>query len=170
MNDLEFYRQIFEKELSRKKDLNDSVNIPIGLSTLIIALLSFINMEMKFDVIELPGIISGLVLLSLLLAIFFLTKSYNNLLRGYNYLNLPHTNELRSYQMKIEKYNQEVDRQERESFEIYLINNYAEMADKNGKVNKIRYYQLYLAKTTLMISIMLSMILLIVYLYYKFEL
>lgn len=170
MNSLEFYKEIFEKELVRNKDLDAAVNAPIGLTTLIIGLMSYVYNKINFHVLEFSGALAVLILTSLIFVIYFLSKSYNNLFRGYNYINLPHTEELRNYEKKIEDYNQKVDECERMNFEEYLAENYVTMADNNGKVNRRRYYQLYLAKTTLMISIVLSMILLFVYLYKEFKL
>ena len=156
MNSYELYKGLFEREQIRKKELDDSINIPIGLITLIVGLLSYINKDFIFSYKDFSSYISVIIFVLLFIGIYFLSKSYNNLFKGFNYVNLPHTKKLRNYEIELE------DNKE-ESFKLYLTNNFADISDINGKINKARLLDLYKVKTTLIISIVLSVLIVLIH-------
>lgn len=162
MNSYELYKSLFEREQIRRKELDDSINIPIGLITLIIGLISYLNNDFSFSYKEVSSYLSILIFILLFIGIFFLSKSYNNLFKGFNYVNLPHTKELREFELESKKIKKSTCAENEESFEFYLTNNFAKISDTNGKINKQRLIDLYNAKTTLIISIILSVILVLI--------
>jgi len=164
MSDLDYYKDLFDKEMLRRKDMDSSINNPIIIITLIVGLLSYVNKTPEPFLLAPLNIVSIIIALLLVVSIFFLTKSYNNFFKGYSYHNLPHTKELRNYQKEIEGYNKKCKDKDKVSFHEYLIDNYVELTDLNGKVNKKRLYYIYIAKTSLIISLVFALILVIFYL------
>ncbi|RZN80966.1 MAG: hypothetical protein EVB11_11045 [Winogradskyella sp.] len=159
MENFNFYKELFEKELSRKVEIENSVNIPIGILTLLISSVFFLNKNIygKTDFLIKIGMV--LIVISITLSFVFLTKSFNNFFKGFKYKNLPDTIELRNYQLKLNEYNSQVKKDEKESFKNYLIDNYIQMTDNNLKINRKRLYDLFISKTFIIISIILTMIL-----------
>lgn len=42
MNDLGFYKSLYDRELARRLDLDSALNIPIGIIAILIAIISYI--------------------------------------------------------------------------------------------------------------------------------
>ncbi|MBN4058021.1 hypothetical protein JYT34_01110, partial [Olleya sp. AH-315-K02] len=113
MNDLDFYKSIYDRELNRRKDLDSSISIPIGILSLLIGLISFFysNNEYKKIIDEnlIVIFLLGISLLGMILSILFLIKSFNNFMRGFNYRNLSYLKNIRNYQtVEIPNYNSKV--------------------------------------------------------------
>ncbi len=159
MENFIFYKGLFEKELSRKVEIENSINIPVGILTLLISSLFFLVKNISKNINYSEKTVIMLAALSITLSFIFLTKSFNNFFKGFNYKNLPDTIELRNYQLNLYDYNSQVKKDKKESFEIYLIDNYVQMTDNNLKINRKRLYDLFISKTLIIISISLTMIL-----------
>lgn len=161
---IELYEKLHDRELSRKKDIENGISAPIGLITLIIGLLSFfVKSEKHFTQNCVIKVVIILIIISLLTSIYYVAKSYNNLLEGFEYENLPFPNELLAYEMEISKYNEQVDESEEESFIKYLIVNYANMAEHNKILNDERGVHLHLSKKFIVFAILFSVILVLLY-------
>ena len=168
MKNFEFYKGLFDRELSRKTDIENSINIPIGIIALIFGTNYYLIKEFQsLDYCYLK-ILLMVIIISIMISIFFLAQSFNNLFIGFNYKNLPDTNDLRKYQTDLEKYNSEVSKKEKEKFEDYLINNFIVMTDNNLKINRKRLLSLYRGKTFMIISFLFTTILGIIFLTNKF--
>src|SRR5690554_4855897 len=126
MNDLDFYKNIYDRELNRRKNLDDSITIPVGIISLLIGLISFFYTNADYKVIIMNDyfILSlfGLSILSMTMSIIFIIKSYNNFLRGFNYPNFAYLRQIRELQTKaIPNYNNKVGLEKQMSFESELI-------------------------------------------------
>ena len=93
----------------------------------------------------------------LLLSVFFLATSFNNLFSGFDYLDLPKTKELFDYQKKVEEYNSKSP-EVGISFENYLIEKYVEYSDNYVEINDKRSLYLYKAKKILIALIAIEML------------
>lgn len=158
MNTFEFYKDLFSKELSRKNEIESAVNIPIGIITFIVAVNYYFVSEFNSNISVIIKVILTLIVLSLIISIFFLAKSFNNLFTGFKYQNLPDTKELRLYEKNLKAFNKEVKKKEQEHFEDYLIDNFVNMNDNNLKINRNRLLNLYRGKTFMIISLFLTSI------------
>ena len=152
MNDLDFYKSIYDRELNRRKNLDDSITIPIGIISLLIGLISFFytNADYKVIIMNDYKILSlfGLSILSMTMSIVFIIKSYNNFLRGFNYPNFAYLRQIRELQTKtIPNYNNKVTLEKKMSFESELIGRLITITDENTKINDRRSFDSYLAKT-----------------------
>ncbi|WP_316634260.1 hypothetical protein [uncultured Flavobacterium sp.] len=94
MDRIEFLREWFYKEEERKNCLNDSLNIPIGILTALIALISYFfnefNPTKESIYIKYPFYLFIIISLFFwVLSVFKLLQSYNDLYKGYSYLGFP---------------------------------------------------------------------------------
>jgi hypothetical protein len=158
MNDLDFYKSIYDRELNRRVRLDDSVSIPIGLISLIIGLISYFYTNKEFNQIIIKNfsviILITITLICLAISITYLIKSYNNFLRGFDYPNISYLKEVREFQkVKIPEYNSKVEIEKQLVFEEKLIEKLISITDENTKINDKRSFDIYLAKTFLILSL-----------------
>lgn len=167
MESFNFYRSIYDRELSRRMDLDKSINIPITILTLIIGLNSIYTdkdfFECFFQKIEMVQIMIIIIGVSILISAFFLIKSYNNLFKGFAYRNLALTKEIREFETKqIPSYNAQVSEEDKLNFETELINRLITVTDNHTTFNDRRSLDLYRAKTFLILSLILTGIQLVI--------
>jgi len=158
MNDLDFYKSIYDRELSRRKYLDSSISIPIGILSLLIGLVSYFYSATEYKVIinENLGVIILLAIsiLAMILSIIYLIKSYNNFLRGFNYKNLSYLKNIRKYQkVEIPEYNKKVSKEKQITFENKLIDRLINITDTNTAINDKRAFSMYWSKTFITIAL-----------------
>lgn len=118
MEKLDFLKEWYYKEEERKDCLNNSLNIPIGILTAIVAGVYFIinkfnyeneNILLKYLFI----ILSCSVIFFWILCIYYLLKSYNDLYEGYSYRGFPHANflhkEKENLKLYLDQYREDLD-------------------------------------------------------------
>ncbi|MCO7183892.1 hypothetical protein HER15_08095 [Tenacibaculum mesophilum] len=158
MNDLGFYKSIYDRELNRRKSLDDSISIPTGIISLLIGLLSFYYTSEEYKIIvesnKTALILLGIIFVLLTLSIVFLVKSYNNFLRGFCYPNISLLEKVRHFQkVAIPDYNEQVSKEKQIDFEEELTNKLIAIADRNTQINDVRALYLYRAKTFIILSL-----------------
>lgn len=158
MNDFEFYKSIYDRELNRRKNLDDSISIPIGIISLLIGLVSFYYKSEEYRIIiennKIALILLGITFILLTLSIVLLVKSYNNFLRGFSYPNISLLREVRHFQkVEIPNYNKQVKEEKQIDFEEDLTNKLIAITDRNTQINDIRAIYLYRAKTFIILSL-----------------
>jgi len=161
MNTYIFYKSIYDRELNRRKDLDNSINTPITILTLIVGVNSIYiekslvaNFLKEFGIVEIVYIFLSC---SIILSIFFLTKSYNNLFKGFDYRNLALTSEIRKFEtIDIPKYNEKVYKCDNISFELELVNRLVSVTDNHIIFNDKRSLDLYKSKTCIIISLIVT--------------
>ena len=132
MNAYLFYKSIYDRELKRRIDLDNSINIPITILTLVVGLNTIYIYEFFFRELGIIQFLSIIIGVTILISIFFIIKSYNNLFKGFKYQNLPLTKEIREYETKeIPEYNSKVEEEHKLSFEDYIINQLIETTDSH---------------------------------------
>lgn len=97
MDKFEFIKEWFYKEEERKDCLNNSLNIPIGILTAILAGIYY--MASKYNYLEDDNylkisfmVLAFATIIFWLASIFFLIKSYNDFYKGYVYKAFPNAN------------------------------------------------------------------------------
>jgi len=159
MTDLEYFKSLFDREQVRKVELNNEVNIPIGIITLISGGVILVFKENVTSFCSLNFMLIIVIGLLLLVSVFYLAKSYNNLFKGFKYDYLPDSKELYDYKKDLKNYNRKVKKVERESFKEYLIENYVRLNSINMKINRSRLSDLYVAKTLVLIALIMTIVL-----------
>jgi hypothetical protein len=161
MDSYQFYKSIYDRELNRRKDLDSAINLPITILTILVAANSYligkeeaINQEC---IILISNIILALLLISFLISIFYLMRSYNNLFKGFAYRNLGLTTEIRNFEInEIPKYNDQVDENEKLNFEKIIIDKLTHYTDDHIVFNDKRYLDIHKAKTFIIVSLILT--------------
>jgi hypothetical protein len=167
MNDLGFYKSIYDRELARRLDLDNALNIPIGVIAILIGVISYIIGDIsKCTNFVIQCLIIGFMIISAILifiSIFFLARSYNNVLRGHDYRNLDFTKKIRKYQTDLASYNSKVT-ENKIDFESTLIENLNHFTDIHILINDFRQISLYYAKSLIIgsaFSILIALLLFI---------
>tara|TARA_Y100000815_G_C13080924_1_gene401940 strand:- start:70 stop:597 length:528 start_codon:yes stop_codon:yes gene_type:complete len=163
MDDFSFYKSAYDNELVRRDNLDNAVNPPIVVLTVLIGAISYLlsNIDLRnadnFTITIL--VLVGISALAISIAIFFLARSYNNLFIGFKYLSYPYLSELRVIQNeKIPEYNSNKKKKEKVDFEEGLIERFIKYADNYFKINDKRASDLYKAKSFIIGSMVLILI------------
>src|ERR1043166_1462619 len=151
MDSYQFYKSLYDRELNRRKDLDAAINLPITILTILVAANSYLigksDAGQGGSTIVISIIILALILASFLISLFFLTRSYNNLFKGFGYRNLGLTKEIRDFELKeIPKFNNQVDDDRKLNFENIIIDKLTHLTDDHIIFNDKRSLDLYKAK------------------------
>lgn len=173
MNNFDFYKSFYDRELKRRFDLDSALNIPIGLVVLLIGLASYIISTINFcEKIIIAYIITSLTVISvaiIFISIYWLAKSYNNVFKGHRYLNFALTKYLRDYELELENYNSRlVDEKSKIDFEKQLIEKMNHYTDNHILINDYRQISLHVAKSLLICSLFILLITLILVIINKY--
>ena len=170
MNRLDFFKEWFYKETDRQFSLNESLNIPIGILTIVFGLLFFMFMNFSFSLeANLITEVLFLVLLCItillgIIVVVYLFASYNSLFVKYEYKALPSPTELNAQYKKLEQYVTENKRLLPENvtadslYEEQLIEMFSEYIDHNVEKNDNKMSYLYQAKQFLFICVVSAML------------
>ncbi|TSE10322.1 hypothetical protein [Aquimarina algiphila] len=169
--DLTFYKELYNKEFDRKKEIDSSISYPTTLISLFIGVLLYLLNMIDF------GNIKNESVLKIVLAIFFLTSfsaliivsigllmtTYINLFKKYQYL--PHAKQLfdkevellkhyRTHFLEVNKEN--IDQESKEwalnEFNSNLLDYYVRFTNNNQMVNDARERTYYLSRKYLLIA------------------
>ncbi|RYU95845.1 hypothetical protein [Emticicia agri] len=134
---LDFYKELFYKEVDRRKDFNNAIIIPITLLTGVFSIIFYLISAYKFSY---WGVLSyGFVILlaasSLIFIIcaFHTIRFYSNIDAGFQTIELPRPNEIEDYRKSLLNYHKKASEVE-EVFNDWLIEQYI-MSTTNYQVN-----------------------------------
>ena len=163
MDKLQFLIDWYNREEERKASVENSLNIPIGILTLLFVVQFYLVKDFGFDNFESWEIISLLILVSAscissLIAGFYILKSYHNFPKEYKYVGIPYPTQLLRYESElIEFYKQNSLHFNNvcgeDKFKDYLQNKLAEQIDKNSYNNDEKYRFLNISKRLIFISV-----------------
>jgi hypothetical protein len=165
MDRLTFLVDWYNKEHDRQGSLTDSLNIPIGILTAIIAVIFYLLNQFTFGSSEnyyiqvLFVVFIAAAILSWLFVVFHLFKSYNNLFAGYKYGALPLPTDLELQYKKYEKYVQDYKASLSNSitadslYEAELIKSLTTAVTINISNNDLKAARLYNSKKHLFICL-----------------
>jgi hypothetical protein len=153
------------------------MNIPIaaftGLTSVVYFLVSKFNYETESFLKIIFLTLIFLAISVLLITLYYLLRAYSDIFRGYNYSNIPFSEDLNEHNKNLrnyyETYFNDADKGEKE-FEIYLINKLTEKADFNNYINEKRHSLIYDSKQFLVIAVLLLILCLIPFGYNKMKL
>jgi hypothetical protein len=161
MDSYQFYKSLYDRELTRRTDLDSAINLPLTILTVVVAANGYI---VKGNILTrhswqqvIQNIFLVLVSIGVGISIFYLTRSYNNFFKGFAYRNLGLTSAIRKYEdLELVNYNKQVEEKDRIQFENVIIDKLTTFTDDHTIFNDKRSHDLYLAKTFLIVSIMLT--------------
>jgi hypothetical protein len=156
MDKLDFYINWYNREEERKVSLDNSLNIPIGILTIIFAILFFLLKEFDFWnttqlYIYLIIFLVGISFISALIVSLYLFKSYHNIFVGYEYKGIPYPSLLLNHEYELINYYESYKDHfpgitGEEKFKEYLINKIVELTDINSFNNDKKSEFLHKAK------------------------
>lgn len=162
MNKTDFLLNWYDREEERKVSLESSLNIPIGILTIVFALLFYLVKEFDFTSASTFEefcliLFVGISCISAFVTTYYLFKSYHNIYRGYTYNGLPYPTQLLKYEKElIEFYGEHYGRPIKgdEEFDSYLTNKLASLVDNNAYNNDTKSKYLHSSKRFIFISIL----------------
>jgi len=165
MDELDFYKTLYEREFSRRQELDKLINIPITIISLIGGILYFLFKNFSFENCSFLSFLFTLFIfitfLIIITSTIFIALSFNNLFKGHSYKELPYPKELKLYYDKIIEFNKMSEK--KQDFNNYLIEKYIDYSDIYMRINDKRSLNLYRAKTAIIISYFLTFICIIFY-------
>lgn len=166
-NKFEFYKENYFKELDKRNEINNSLSLPIGLITAIVAGIFYLltNFDYKYSLF-LALIFSATILISLcflIISVYHLIKAYSDFPKAYYYAILPDTNEIENYYQELKKFyssNTSVTDTSEQEVENHIltemIKNTGENQKNNKRKSKFRYdCEYYLIATLISICLVL---------------
>jgi len=107
-NKFEYYKENYYRELNIKSEINNSLSLPIGIISGIIAGMFYLFSNFDFRYAGLLNAIFILFLsldfIFLIISIYYLIKAYSDFPKGYEYALLPDTNEIDLYETQLKTY------------------------------------------------------------------
>lgn len=159
MDRFDYYKEVYYKELENRNDINNSLSLPIGLITGMIAgLFYFLTaFNYKYSVWLSAFFISVVVIsvINLVFSIYYLIQAYCKITKGYDYSILADSSVIDSYYLELKNYyskhlapNTNAD----EESKNYLISEMVRNTDDNQKNNKEKGKHRYNCEKYLIIS------------------
>jgi hypothetical protein len=179
MDKLEFLIDWYKREEDRKNSLETSLNIPIGILTVIFAVHFFLVRDFDYSscsIWEIRVFIISIIIsvFSALITAFLVLKSYHNIEAEYLYKGLPFPSKLFNYEKELIKfYNEnkndfgEIDGKEK--FKEYLVDKFTEHIDRNALNNDNKSNFLHKSKRYIFVSFLFMLISFVPYLINLFD-
>lgn len=175
MNRLEIYKEIYQKEIERRGELNNDVSIPIGIISILATGYFFYisNFDFKlYDNLLLHKlntlffvILLTIGVIILLKSIYFLLKSYTLFRKKNIYYYLASPNEIEKYYCDYEKYfidtgslSDEAKLKANDELEKYFILAYNRTSMNNTSINDERATYLHNSKRYIVYSLIILLI------------
>jgi len=163
MDSYQFYKSLFDRERSRRIQLDSAINLPLSLLTLLVAANSFIlkfgaiNFQNKSDLLE--KFIFIVTIISIATIVFFLIRAYNNLFKGFAYRNFGLPSEILKYETEeLPNFNEKVGIDSKLDFSKQIIERLTAITDNHILLNDQRSLDLYRSKTFIIITILITTI------------
>lgn len=162
MNNFDFYKNKYERELNRRNYLDGAINNPIIGITVVVSLNSYIISQYIFKENFNSIIVIALLILSFIIsfvAVIFIFISVNNLFKGYNYQNFGLLKEFRKFELDLESYNKNISEEnDRQSFEQKTVEKFIQFADNHTVINDKRGLYLYRSRSLIISAVLLTFI------------
>ena len=143
MEQFDFYKEFYFKELDNRNEINSSLSLPIGLITALIAGIFYLltNFDYKYSVaITTLFVIQIIFSIAFLVAsIYNLIKAYSDFHKGYDYAILADTADLDNYYQQLKAFyasNTALPDSSKQEFETYVLNEMIKNTGDNQKNNK----------------------------------
>lgn len=151
MDTLQFYKEFYVRELSRKNELDNAVNMPVfTISTLISLNIYFVNKIPDGNLYNILIVLVILNFIALIVCFGFLAKSFFNFGLTNKYAEIDGMDKYYNYQRALQKENNDSD------FRLHLERELAVCAGENFNKNKMRTENLASAKRWLFAMIILT--------------
>ncbi|NOW95817.1 hypothetical protein [Mucilaginibacter sp. SG564] len=160
MDSYSFYKSLYDRELTRRINLDNAISLPITVLTIIVASNSYAlkDQSIIYNVTDFKPrhLILVVLLIVLFMAIFYIMRSFNNLFKGFAYKNFAYVSDIVKYEKQIEEYNNTVTNERKIDFSQIIILKLAGLTDDHIIFNDKRSKDLQKARTYLIVSLILT--------------
>jgi hypothetical protein len=156
MDSLKLYKSFYDRETNRRDILNNSVAIPIGILSGLIAALFFLASDFNYEIkgifycLFLGLIIIGAIML--IIAVTYLAKSFTNFIKGHDYSEIAFLHEIELYRSELIVHYKRKEKAEKK-FMSYLKSEFIRCADHNAILNDRRSFFIFKTKQYLFIAV-----------------
>ncbi|BDB52149.1 hypothetical protein [Flavobacterium ammonificans] len=162
MKNLEIYKEFYFREIDRKNELNNIINIPIIIITGIISVqFYFYSQQIENSLKIYLEVLSIISALSILYSIFYLLKSFGNFFKNHSYKELNEMNSIYKYERELIK-EQKKTADAESLFLEYLNEQFSDCASHNFLINKTRTEDIAKSKKGIFISTILFSIIFLI--------
>lgn len=164
MKNLEIYKEFYFREIDRKNELNNIINIPILIITGIISVqFYFYSHQIENHLKIYLEFLSLICLLSIIYSVIYLLKSFSNFFKNHSYKELNEMNAIYNYEKELIKEQAKIT--DAESFFLeYLNEQFSDCASHNFLINKTRTEDIAKSKKGIFISIICTILFSIIFL------
>lgn len=150
MEEWEFYKEQYYKEIERKSEISNSLTTPIGLISALLAVIFYLITAFSYSInrtcLILFLIIVVIVLFFLSISTYHLIKAFSDFHNGYKYAYLIDTDELDKYCQELKEYYNSSNLPDNSTidFNDYLLKEFIKATGINQKNNKSKIYHRFL--------------------------
>ena len=150
MDNLEFYKEQYYKEIERKNDISNSLATPIGIISALVAGLFYSLTSFYFTlnaiIVYFFIFILIVVLIFLSISIIHLIKAFSDIQNGFNYAYLIDTDDLDNYHKLLKEYYKQTNTTDISDaeFKDYVLSELIKSTGINQKNNKSKIKHRYL--------------------------
>jgi hypothetical protein len=157
IENIDMYKEFYFFEINRKHELNNAINIPVLILTLIFSI-NFYLLNQKFtnDIICIGKCLTIITILSVCYSTYFLISSFSNFAKNHHYMELTNMKEILSYE--------EENKNNSLIFQQYMKEEFSKCAAHNFLINTKRTEDLANSKKGIFISLITTFIFSIIYL------
>lgn len=143
MNRYEFFKELYFKELDKRNEINNSLSLPIGLITAVVAGIFYLltNFDYRYYfIITILFSVAVIAAISFLVAsIYHLIKAYTDFPKGYEYSLIADANDIEDYYKQLKEFysvNPSSINTADHELESYVLTEIIKNTDDNQKNNK----------------------------------
>lgn len=156
MENIELYKEFYFFEINRKHELNNAVNIPILILSTIVSIHFYLfNQAMDCCTLYVGKLISIVTAFGIIYSIYYLISSFSNFFNNHTYREIAEMKTVYDYEIK--------NKDNKNEFENYLKEEFANCASHNFKINKKRTENIAKSKKGLFVCLISTFLFSIIY-------
>lgn len=157
IENVDLYKEFYFFEINRKHELNNAINIPVLILTLIFSINFYLfSQELIIEINYLGKFLTLISIISVSYSIYFLISSFTNFFKNHFYSEVANMLEILKFD--------EVNRESSNEFQKYLKEEFAKCSSHNFEINRKRTEDLANSKKGIFISLITTFIFSIIYL------
>lgn len=164
MKNLDIYKEFYFREIDRKNELNNIINIPILIITGIVSVQYYFYSQQIENYLKIYiEFLSLISLLSIIYSVIYLLKSFSNFFKNHSYKELNQMNTIYNYEIELIKEQAKIKDAE-SLFLEYLNKQFCDCASHNFLINKTRTEDIAKSKKGIFLSVICTILFSIIFL------
>lgn len=158
MKSTDFYKQLYFREIDRKHQLNNDINIPILLLSATISIQTFLySNEISGNTLKFFLVFSAITAFFGLYTLLYIFKSFSNSFKSHTYKEIADAKNYYDYELELRK--KLNDRDTKINFSQHLTKELSDCAGHNFQINKNRTEDLSKAKKGIFFCVVFTLFL-----------